>query len=170
MASRRSARLAILAGIVPTVVLGVSACDGEPAADDAAADSAAVATAAPVDAGIKACDLVSDAQLESILGLDLEPGRTTNDYAGDSKCEWDLPGDAQRGVTISLRVLDDLAIYRAVPGGIDAPDIGNEAIWNPTYGQLAVRQGGRVVSIALLIDAPRREHAEEIARLTLARL
>jgi hypothetical protein len=57
-----------------------------------------------------------------------------------------------------------------VPGGINAPNIGTEAIWNPTYGQLAVLQEGQVVSIALLVQEPQREHAEEIARLALARI
>lgn len=163
MAARGIARVVVIVSVV-------AACGGEPAADEIAADSAAVETAAPVDAGIKACDVITVAELEAVLDLDLGPGRTTNDYAGDSKCQWDLAGDARHGVSISLRRLADLELYRNVPGGIDAPNLGDEAIWNATYGQLAVLQQGQVVSIALLVPEPRREDAEEIARLALARI
>ena len=148
----------------------VAACDTAPDSAAVPADTAAVESGAQVASGPKACDLIRNAELEEILGVDLDAARTTNDYAGDSKCQWDLAGDAPRGVSLSLRVLDDLQIYRDVPGGINAPNVGEEAIWNPTYGQLAVLQGGRVVSIALLIDEPQREDAEAIARLALERL
>ncbi|HEX6589986.1 MAG TPA: hypothetical protein VF039_13360 [Longimicrobiales bacterium] len=149
----------------------VAACDTAPDSAAIPADTVTTDTGgAQAAAGPKACDLVSNAELEEILGVDLDGGRTTNDYAGDSKCQWDLAGDAPHGVSLSLRVLDDLQIYRDVPGGINAPNVGEEAIWNPTYGQLAVLQRGRVVSIALLIDEPQREDAEAIARLALERL
>lgn len=163
-----TARIAAL--VMAAALLG--ACDAPERPADApgadAADSAATATAA--DAGPKACDLVSHAELEQALALELAAGRMTNDYAGDSKCEWNLPGDPQRGVRLSLRRLDNLDIYRNVPGGINAPNIGEEAIWNAGVGQLAVRQGDRVVSLALLVPDPQREVAEEIVRLALDRL
>ena len=159
-----------LARLFPVIAIVVCACgDRDQAAPDAtASDTAAVVAAA--DTAIKACDVIREDELEGILALDLDAGRTTNDYAGDSKCQWDLSGNAQRGVSISLRQLDDLELYRSVPGSADAPGLGEAAVWNATYGQLAVLQEGRVVSIALLVDDPEREHAERIARIALERI
>ena len=156
------------AAVSGLLVVLASACgESDPATEGVARDSV---VAAHADAGPKACDVVSVAELEQALGLELGPGRMANDYAGDSKCEWDLPGDPQRGVRLSLRRLESLDIYRDVPGGINAPNVGEEAIWNAEYGQLAVRQGDRVVSLSLLVPEPQREVAEEIVRLALERL
>lgn len=166
--------------------LGVAGCDAreEPASEAAtgtsiAADTLASAADATANSGaaaaagsdaLKACDLITADELESILGSELEAGRTTNDYAGDSKCKWDLPGDAQRGVSIALRRLPDLSLYEKVPGSAPAAGLGDAAVWNATYGQLAVLEGERVISIALLVDEPQREHVERIARIGLAKL
>jgi hypothetical protein len=50
--------------------------------------------------------------------------------------------------------------------------LGDAAVWNsgPDHGQLAVLDGRRVVSIALLLEKAEREDAEQIARTTLGRL
>ena len=112
---------------------------------------------------VMACEVITEAELEGILGLDLEPGRTTNVYERDSSCRWNLPGDAQRGVSISLYQRRTLEAYERVPGAVHLSGIGDAAIWNPTVGQLAVRHGESLVSIGLLIDNPQRSHAERIA-------
>lgn len=135
------------------------------------ADSTAVGSGAAVDSSaIKACDVVTEAELERIVGRELAPARTTNDYAGDSQCRWDLPGDAQRGVSISIHEHGDLENYRRVPGSEAAAGLGDAAVWNATYGQLALLDGERVLSVGLLYDDPQRAHAEEIARAALATL
>ena len=141
------------------------AADSAPPAvvDDAAA-------AAPDSAALKACDLASESELEDILGLELEPARTTNDYAGVSQCRWDLPGDAQRGVSISFYERGEIEKYRRVPGSANVPGLGDAAVWNPDVGQLAVLRGARLVSVGLLVERPQRGDAERIARIALGRL
>ena len=154
-------------------VLTLCACaETDDAARDATVDSAALA-AAPPPAGssvVKACDLVTEAELESILGIELEAARTTNDYAGDSQCRWALPGDAQRGVSISLRQNFRLENYAAAPGVVEVSGVGEGAVWNPTVSQLAVRKGTRVVSIALFVPDAQRALAERIAGIALDKI
>ena len=163
--------------------IALAACEGQRAQDDAVADRDAAAAERPagadtisdadtsaVTAVLKACDLVSEAELERILAVDLEPGTLVNDYAGVSQCRWYLPGDRQRGVSISLYERGDLENYRRVPGSIGAPGVGDAAVWNAGVGQLAVTRGERLVSVGLLIAEPQREDAELIARAALSRL
>ena len=150
-------------------VLLVAACaeHGEPAAEDAAADTVPAIAGDP--AALKACDLVNEAELEQILAVDLAAARTTNDYAGDSQCKWDLPGDGQRGVSVSLRQNFGLSNYR-VPGAVTVAGVGDSAVWNASAGQLAAQKDTRVVSIGVLLDDPAREDAERIARIALEKL
>ena len=135
------------------------------------ADSADAASVAMVDSSaLKACDVITETELERIVDRDLEAARTTNDYAGDSQCRWNLPGDAQRGISISIHEHGDLDNYRRVPGSEPAAGLGDAAVWNGTYGQLALLDGERVLSVGLLYDQPQRAHAEAIARTALATL
>lgn len=133
-------------------------------------DSMQISTVTTDSTALKACDLISETQLEAILALDLEPARTTNDYGGQSGCRWDLPGDPQRGVSLTLREHGDLSVYDRVPGGVAAPGLGDAAVWNAAYGQLAVRAGERVIAVALLVANPQRSQAERIVEAALERL
>lgn len=169
-AARARRRVALLVVAVSTLLAACSEPEQPPALSAASGEDTIAVDSAAASSALKACDVISVAELEGILEVELEPARTISDYAGDSKCEWNLPGDAQRGVSISLRRLDDLAIYRNVPGGINALGLGDEAIWNATYGQLAVRRGGTVLSIALLVEEPQRTHAQRIARIALEKI
>lgn len=147
----------------------LACADAAPPERGSSADTAAAAV--PSDSGdsaaLSACDLIGEAELEEILALELEPGTLVNDYAGVSQCRWYLPGDRQRGVSISLYERGDLENYRRVPGSIGAPSVGDEAIWNASVGQLAVLEGERLVSVGLLVASPQRSHAEQIARTAL---
>jgi hypothetical protein len=165
-------------GVAATASLAASmsagACDDpRPPVEQGSVRADTTAAALRSDsAALRACDLVSEQELEGILAVDLEPGRITNDHPIDSQCRWDLPADPQRGVSISLRVLASLELYQRVPGSVAAAGLGDAAVWNagPDHGQLAVLQGQRVVSIALLLENAQRAHAEQIARTTLDRL
>lgn len=155
---------------LPIVVcLALAACGETEQAPATRADSVATAPAAD-SATVKACDLLSEAELEPILGVDLAPGRTTNDYAGDSQCRWDLPGDAQRGVSVSLRENGNFVLYSEVPGARPVSGFPGAAVWNEAVGQLAVQKGTRIVSVGLLLDDPQRSQAEAIARIALEKI
>src|SRR5687768_16133706 len=86
------------------VLFACSASDERPAAEaNAARDSSAPAEAAPaVSGGVKACDLVNTPDLERIVGITLQPARTTNDYLGVSQCRWDRATGSEGGISIAL--------------------------------------------------------------------
>jgi len=170
MSARRRWRAAAPLMTIAAAMAAAACAESRPAEEAAAEADTVVAAASADSAALRACDLITEQQLEDILAVDLEPGRITNDHPADSQCRWDLPGDPQRGVSISLRQLADLELYERVPGSVAASGIGDAAVWNADYGQLAVLAGERVISVALLIAEPERAHAEHIARTALERL
>lgn len=118
----------------------------------------------------KACEVVSTDELERIVGFDLKPGRTTNDYLGVSQCQWDRAAGDEGGLSITVRDRSDLNVYKAVPGSAPVSGIGDEAVWAETLNQLAFRQGERVMSVSLLFEPKSRALAEQIARIAAPRL
>ena len=151
-----------------------AACQSRPADDDASAgDSAAVTTAAAdssVASGPKACDLVSAAELSRVTALELEEGRLTNDYGGVSQCRWSRAGGTDNGVAISLREQGDMAIYTSVPGSAPVQGLGDEAVWNQTTKQLAVRSGQRIASVTFLYPEGREQQARDIVIILLSKI
>ena len=162
MAGSRSRTLAC-------ALLLVACTDAERPTTDPPADSAAT-TAAADSTTLNACDLIGETELEEILRLELDSARLTNDYGGDSQCKWDLPGDAQRGVSLSLRADFTLDAYRQAPAAVDVPGLADAASWNPAVGQLAAQSGRRVVSVALFVADAQRADAERIVRRALERV
>lgn len=137
-----------------------------PAPAPGAADTASAA-AGSASSGLKACDLLSAAQIGAIIGAALEAGVTTNDYMGVSQCRFDRTDDSQ-AVMISLHDHGDLGNYERVPGAVPASGLGDGAVWNAGTQQLAVRDGAAVLSISFLLPAARQEWAEQLARDALA--
>ena len=174
-----SRRRAIAPAAALAVSLGLAACeDREPHAEQeqhanrsAVADDSAAADVAEASARLTACDLVTEQQLETILGLDLAAARLVNDHPADSQCRWDVSSDPQRGVALSLRALQDLQVYERIPGSVRVSGLGEAAVWNTgtDFGQLAVLAGGSVVSVSLLGPNASRAQTERIARAALDR-
>jgi hypothetical protein len=161
-------------GLSAVVVLWAcsSASDERPAPEaNAARDSSTSAEAAPAaSAGVKACDLVNTPDLERIVGIELQPARTTNDYLGVSQCRWDRATGGEGGISIALHEHGDIENYRKVPGSSPVTGVGDEAVWNADTNQLGFRKDAAVISISFLFSPSRLQWAREIARLALLRV
>jgi hypothetical protein len=152
------------------VLWACSSGDEQPA-PEAAPDASTSAEVTPVtSSGVKACDVISTEDLERIIGIELQPARTTNDYLGVSQCRWDRATGSEGGVSIALHEHGDIENYRRVPGSSPVAGVGDEAVWNANTNQLGFRKGEAVLSISFLFSPSRLEWARDIARLALMRV
>ena len=115
-----------------------------------------------------ACTLVSIPDLERITGWKktLEPGASTEDYRGYSRCDWRHGGIASF-LALVVNEHGNFEDYRKVPGAVPVSGVSEAAVWNPDTRQLGVQVGPGTISVNFLGGVARREWAEEIARTAI---
>lgn len=114
---------------------------------------------------VKACELVSAADIKRIANLPVGTGVTTTDFGGDSQCEFRQ--DTVGLVMVTVHGQGSIEPYRKVPGQREVPGIGDAAVWHEGNAQLAVKRGESVFSISFLKPPAKRKWAIELARIAL---
>lgn len=152
-----------------TLAGAASSVPGGPAATTGGAASAA--------AGKDACDLLDDAQVQTVTGFQLlskKPGPTMGIW--ENGCTWDLEsGVAGASWQVVLGVLTPggrqyYDTFMAIMEGEQLTDLGDAAIRSEANSVVAVK-GDALVSIQYIdLSAPREEVPVELIKLAFAHL
>ena len=134
-------------------------------------------SAEPLEDVPNPCELVTGAEVAEVTGQDvsttayqqLGPASVTcNHLTDDAGTVGAAVGISTEGADAELETYGELEDTEPVDG------LGDDAVWSPTLGTLAVRAGGTLITINLLIvdDGPDEllEQATELASTALAEL
>lgn len=152
-----------------TILLALLLCacnSSKPPAQTAQQDTT---PAAPAYTGPKACDLLSSDVVREVTGSDYKPGTVESDYGFDSQCKFE-PADTTNGaVLVTLHAKGEFEPYKHVPNSFAVQNLGDDAIWNVTNNQLAIKKGEAVFSISFMKNA-KQETAVKLGRSALEKL
>jgi hypothetical protein len=161
-------------GPEPEVVEGD---DGPAQVTNPEADSSETTSAEPLEDVPNPCELVSGTEVAEVTGQDVSTTAyqqlgptsvTCNHLVDDDGTVGAAVGISTGGAQAELDTYRDLDDTEAVDG------LGDEAVWSPTLGTLAVLQGDTLLTVNLLIvdDDPDelRDQATELVETALAGL
>lgn len=142
---------------------------------DAVAEGVAAAQTG-TGAGLpKACELITEAELEKITGHAFKSGISTAHSDFVSQCGWDQKNSSEGGIGLTLHANGKEALKnsKAVKAMklTPAAGIGDEAYWiGITPANLMVRKGERTLQIDINFSPAEKKMTEEIAKVVLAKL